>query len=403
MKKKFIGIGAVVLVLALILTLAPCCGKEKGEVKTFKIGVLAPLSGSFAQFGVTLEEGAKWAADKINDAGGIRVDGDTYMITIVTADTKATGSIAVDAATRLINVEGIHFVVGPLITTTLTACVPVFNQNRVFSGYTSTHPSSAALYPYCIQLYPVDHHLAYHRAFYGMLVKHYPEMKTIGVMCPGSVNESPMCVDSLEVAGDLGLTVVETAEYGYDTVDFYPQLTKLIAKNPDGIDIGGVGGSLGLISKQARELGYEGIVYAAQWTTPEKIEVAGEGAVGLQMNSLDWGGELVPDETRALYQEYEARATGVSFSNTIMTAYEAVMLFAMAIEEADSFDPDVVKAVLDDPDLRFDWFGFEDIKLGGIEYYGRPQVFPMPLGLSVVRSVNPVVVEYLDLVMVEAP
>ncbi len=58
---------------------------------------------------------------------------------------------------------------------------------------------------------------------------------------------------------------------------------------PGGIDIGGVAGSLGLISKQARELGYQGIVYAAQWTTPEAIEVAGEGAVSLHMNSVDWG------------------------------------------------------------------------------------------------------------------
>ena len=92
----------------------------------------------------------------------------------------------------------------------------------------------------------------------------------------------------------------------------------------------------------------------------------------------------MPEGTRELYYEFEARTTDVPFGNTITMAYEAVNLFVLGIQRADSFDPDAVKAVLDDPDLRFDWFGFKNSKLGGIEYYGRPYVFPMPLGISVV-------------------
>ena len=42
---------------------------------------------------------------------------------------------------------------------------------------------------------------------------------------------------------------------------------------------------------------------------------------------------------------------------------------AAAMEEAGSIDADAVRAVLDDPDFRFNFFGFES-GLGGLETYG---------------------------------
>ena len=80
------------LVLALLLTLAPACGKEKGEVKTLKIGVILPSTGPEGPWADQIDQGMEWVKDKIKATGGIEVGADTYMISLVKADTKLTGS-----------------------------------------------------------------------------------------------------------------------------------------------------------------------------------------------------------------------------------------------------------------------------------------------------------------------
>ena len=103
MKKKLIVIGAIVFALALLLTLAPACGNgdEPGpgstptpgttptpgvtptptaEVKTVKMGLLMPLSGMAAQWGLQFRQGFDSAIDRINEAGGFKVGNDTYVL-----------------------------------------------------------------------------------------------------------------------------------------------------------------------------------------------------------------------------------------------------------------------------------------------------------------------------------
>ena len=96
MIKKLIGICMLVVVVALVLTLTPACGKgeEPGgttpakstptpQTKVLKMGMMGPLSGPAAAWGAQNEQGAKWAADIIIEAGGIKVGGVTYTIKIV--------------------------------------------------------------------------------------------------------------------------------------------------------------------------------------------------------------------------------------------------------------------------------------------------------------------------------
>src|SRR5439155_492143 len=66
------------------------------EDKTLTIGVLGPLSGGAASYGVEMVRGAEMKADELNKAGGLKVGGDVYKIKLVSYDHKA---LAADAAT----------------------------------------------------------------------------------------------------------------------------------------------------------------------------------------------------------------------------------------------------------------------------------------------------------------
>ena len=62
-----------------------------------------------------MEDGAVWAADRINERGGLNIGGDTYMIKAVRCDTKASGSEAANCAVRFAHDEKVAFIVGPIL------------------------------------------------------------------------------------------------------------------------------------------------------------------------------------------------------------------------------------------------------------------------------------------------
>ena len=136
MRKKLVGVSAVVLVLALLLTLAPSCGNSykepTPETKTLKIGLVMPLSGPGAPWGYEAERGAQWAIDKVNAAGGIKVGPLTYMLKLVSCDTKLTGSVAAECASKFVHDEQIHYAIGPLVT--YPAMSPILTPGKCFAA-----------------------------------------------------------------------------------------------------------------------------------------------------------------------------------------------------------------------------------------------------------------------------
>ena len=385
MKVKLISIGAVVLVLALLLTLAPSCGKEEGEIKTLKIGFLAPLSGAAAPWGIPSEVGAKWAADKINAAGGLKVGADRYMIEIVSCDTEMTGSVAADCATRFVYEEGIHYVVGAIGLSANEAADPIFTQGKVIYIAQGTTSAPRPESPY--RLNGTTKTASWTDAFYSMFTEHHPEIKTICLVAPRT-DVGDMYVDeTLNIfAPTYGITVLDVGQYeSPGTEDFYPVLSPLVAKNPDAIDVtgGSPPGSVALITKQVRELGFEGWIIQPGATDPKLlINVAGAGNVRKILCSYPgWSSEAYPARTRALFQEWledYARPGEEEMGITTSNAYKAMLLLRDAIEEAGSIDVDEVMKVIDDPDFRFDIFTADNQRLGGVEAFGIRRQFPHP-------------------------
>jgi branched-chain amino acid transport system substrate-binding protein len=388
MKKNLIIIGAVVLVVALLLTLAPACGKEKGEVKTLKIGVILPYTGPAGPWADQIDQGMEWVKDKINTAGGIEVGADTYMISLVKADTKLTGSVATQEANRLVYDEGIHYVVGPILVAQATN--PIFTEGKCFSAIIAVSSSLelGSQYPYTWCTLPdipgwVD-------SFFKMAFDLHPEIKTIGLIGTHTGLGDQYFEANRAAAEHYGRQVVHEAFFEMGTVDFFPVLTRLVDENPDAISLcGGPGvGDQALIVKQARELGYTGLFIGANHGTEDTlVDVAGvESAEGFMTNAPVYTSDIYPEAVHQLYAEFQQRYGGVPFELTQYLAYGAVMLYKQAMEEADSIDPDEVRAVFDDPDWEFEWFGMPGRQLGGLQTFGIRRANQDQNCLSVVHN-----------------
>ncbi len=108
-RRRFVRIAAVLLVAAaaMAMMLAPACGEESDELK---IGFLADFSGPLAEFGPEIQTGVELAIQHVNDAGGVN----GRDVVLVTGDTQVDTNIGVEEARRLVEVEGVHAIVGPL-------------------------------------------------------------------------------------------------------------------------------------------------------------------------------------------------------------------------------------------------------------------------------------------------
>ncbi len=108
-----------------------------------KIGMLLDYTGSLAEFGPNIETGVQLAAKQINAAGGVL----GQDIEIIKGDSGTNPQVAVEAATRLINVNGVQAMVGSLssgVTIAVAEGVAVPNKVIMISP-ASTSPGLSAV------------------------------------------------------------------------------------------------------------------------------------------------------------------------------------------------------------------------------------------------------------------
>jgi len=386
MKRKLISISAVVLALVLLLTLAPACGNGGGEVKTLKIGFSAQLSGPAAPWGVVFLKGTEWARDVINDQGGLDVGGDTYMIEVVSCDDKGVGSESATCLNRLIHDEGIDYIIGPHLTGPCEAAFPIGEQFKTFTSCISfQRPDPALQYNLACSAYPPD----WVGGFYSMLREFNPEVKTVAYIHPVTDDTPTGFAGSTRNLGpEYGFEVLGSASFTTGTVDFYPQLTKLINLNPDVIGTPACAPTdNGLITKQLRELGFEGLIWhVTGGPVPALIEVAGAEAMeGVITNEVDYKDPVVPAASRAIAEDFNRRYPGEIIEFVTAMGYVNTMFYFQAIEEAESIDPEEVLKVVNQVGWKFDRFGVEGA-LGGIETFGINRQMPILFVYSVVEN-----------------
>ena len=101
------------------------------------VGVLAPLTGSNATAGTSIEKAAKLRAQQINDQGGI--DGQ-IQVELSSADSKCSPSDGTSELQNLISQDDIDFLIGGYCSPVTIATIPITAQNNIIQ----ITPSEAA-------------------------------------------------------------------------------------------------------------------------------------------------------------------------------------------------------------------------------------------------------------------
>jgi len=100
----------------------------RAEAPAINVGVILPLSGPNAQFGINSRNGIELAADDINAAGGIAELGGA-KINLIVADATSTPTTAGNVAQRLISQQDITAVLGAFASS-LTLAISEVTERR---------------------------------------------------------------------------------------------------------------------------------------------------------------------------------------------------------------------------------------------------------------------------------
>src|SRR5438105_6551223 len=101
----------------------------RAQAKTFKIGVIHPITGPLAEPGQACRLGAQLAAEAINAAGGIKSLGG-MKLELLLGDTQTKPDVGRSEAERVIN-QGAQMLMGSFDSGSTAAMVPVVQQRHV--------------------------------------------------------------------------------------------------------------------------------------------------------------------------------------------------------------------------------------------------------------------------------
>ncbi|BBK43305.1 ABC transporter substrate-binding protein [Allostella vacuolata] len=327
---------AAVCGLAALAAAQPTVAQED-----LKVGVIAALSGGGTAWGLGLQRGVQIALDEVNTAGGLKVAGKTYKLSMVAFDDQYNAAQAKTAAERLVNQEKISFLFGPVGSPGALGSLPVTQPAKVLQFVDGYAPAILKNEWHAGYVFRVNNS---NREFAGPIVKWIrqtmPEVKKIGMIAPNdAVGQAavPILVDAYKKEGfDVW---VEYYERG--SKEFTPLIVRMMAQKVDLFEINSnAPGEAGLMVKQARQVGFRGkILQSGGAGVDEMIEIAGPLAEGFLKYDVI---EFTAPEVKPLVDAYNKKYQGI-INGMVPIYYNAAHILLEAIRRADSLDTTKVR------------------------------------------------------------
>jgi branched-chain amino acid transport system substrate-binding protein len=237
------------VVAALVLVIFGGCGKKTGE--TYLIGVTGPFTGDGAQYGEMLRMAAEMRAEEINAAGGIN----GIPLELEFQDDKGDPKEAANAAQKLGSNPRVLAVIGHFNSSCSLAGKEVYNSMGVLQlspGSTNVTVCAGGDWTFR-NVYRDD----FQGQFIAEYIKYVLGYNRVAVFFDND-DYGRGLRDAFAVrAEEIGLEIVREEAYVRDTQEYTPQLTQIMAKNPDIIFVSGLYANAAMILTQARNLGME--------------------------------------------------------------------------------------------------------------------------------------------------
>jgi ABC-type branched-subunit amino acid transport system substrate-binding protein len=397
MKASFKSV-LVGLLVAVFILLGWGTGRDAGaaEFETLLFGMINPLTGRAAPWGLNTKCAMDATAQFINDRGGITVKGQKYKIEMVYADDKYTVAGGRAAAEKLFYTDKVSFIVGSFGAEPISAWAPLSTKEKKLAviGGPTWRPKPE--WPYLFRIAASDTERS--QALCSLMKNKLGCKSVLYIMSDDLVGKLAK-ENSIKQEKQRGLEVKGYVMVPPNAKDFYPYLSKALKEKPDYIHCKIPPGSVALVVKQSRELGYKGYIgyptsmpgNLEKWQRIAGVE-ASKGFVGIMLSLEEYS--PIGLEQNEIYKKIcpKYRSTDLAYA---MQPH----VLALAIEKAQSFDPDEILKVL--RTTEFHSFHKVALSAGGEKTFGIKNHMTVPVPYSMI--VGPQEVKYLGSTRVETP
>ncbi len=359
----------------LVALLAPPARAEE----ELKIGVIAALSGGGTAWGLGLERGVQLALDEVNDAGGLNVGGHSYKLGLIAYDDQYNAAQAKIAVDRLVQQDGVKFVMGPVGSPGELSSLAVTQPAQVLQFVDGYSPAILKNQFNAAYIFRIDNSsLEFSAPVIAWIKQALPAVHKIGMIVPNDATGQAAIPNQVSVYQQQGFEVwLDRYERG--TKEFTPVLLRMMAQNVDLFDLNSASpGDAGLMVKQVRQIGFKGIVLQAGGAGVDEIRaIAGPLADGFI--KYDVFNEADP-QVKPLIAAYVKKYSGV-MNALVPIYYNATHILLEAMRRADSLDTTKIR---DEIEKLNGWNTpiYGPLHWGGKAQYGNDHQIHLPFYLK---------------------
>lgn len=339
MKKTMTLLLSAILVL---LTVTACGKKQNADSNVIKIGVFEPVTGANAG-------GAKWEIEGIKLANKLYPEILGKKVELVIVDNKSDKVEAANAASRLVDKEGVNAIIGSYGSSLSIAGGEIFKNAKIPAvGASCTNPMVTLDNEYYSRVCFID-------PFQGTVMANYAfsklNAKKVAIIQEVSndyaVGLAKFFSDNFKKLTNDAASIIEVSNYNTGDTDFSAQLTNIKAKNPDVIFAPGNFTESAALIKQARELGITiPIIGGDTWETQEFIDIGGAQVEGAIFSTFFDAAKPATKETEKFLAEFKKAFPDKEPAGVSALGYDAYLLILDAIKRANSAEPEKIKEEL---------------------------------------------------------
>jgi branched-chain amino acid transport system substrate-binding protein len=353
---RVLACGAAALLLALAEA-APA----KVEGDTVVLGAPVSLTGKYSVNGKNTKDGYELAVKRLNEKGGMKVDGKTYKLKVIYYDDESTPARGAQLTERLIQQDGVKFVLGAYSSALTKAMAPVTEKYKVphieANGAARELFTQGYKYLFAV-LSTSDYYLRDAVNLAAEVAKeHGRDPKTLKIAM--AFENDPFSLDVrqgiVEDANKYGMKILVDDKLPPELNDMAATLTKVKALKPDLLLVSGHEKGATLVVRQTAEMKVDVPIVATTHCDSAKIaETLGKQAEGVLCGSQwdrhlaykdQWFGSA-DDYAKAFEKEFNYPAPYQAAESSA-----AVLVYADAFKRAQSFDPQKVRDAIAQTDL----------------------------------------------------
>lgn len=316
------------LVSCLVL---PTAALAESAKPPYKIGGIFSITGAQSFLGDPEKKSMELAIEQINQTGGI----DGRMLEAVIYDTEGDPSKALNAANRLISRDNVIAIIGPSLTPTTLAVMPLVQKTQIpFISCAAGNKIVSPVDPWVFKTAQSD------ILAVAAIYKHIQskDIKKVGIITVANAFGESGKEQLVQQAEAFGLTIVREETFGAGDTDMTAQLTKITKENPEAIVCWGTNPGPAVIARNVQQLGITIPLYQSHGVaSPKFIELAGDAAEGILLpTGKILVANLLPDDDpqKKVLTDYMA-AYGAKFNTPVSGfggySYDAVNILAKAM------------------------------------------------------------------------